>query len=131
MNVSCDNFCYSARCVFDLYDSDRQGKLNTKTIIQILRDNYDTKSATHILIQKITKELESQFLPNSLLDVQAFVKLSQSNYELLLPTYKAQTQMRRNVLGLRYWDGATKKRAVVSRNAHTDIYIYLNLVRQF
>eukprot|EP01034_Spumella_vulgaris_P042088 gene42088-52173_t len=51
-----------------------------------------------------------------MVDIQAFVKLSQSHYELLLPTYTAQTQMRRNVLGLRYWDSATKKRAVVSRN---------------
>jgi hypothetical protein len=120
-----------AQCVFELYDSDRQGKISLKTIIQILTDNYDAKSTAHTTVQRITKELESKILPNKLIDMQAFIKLSQSNYELLLPTYTAQTQMRRNVLGLRYWDGATKKRAVLSRNRYTDIHIYLGLVSNY
>ncbi len=72
------------------------------------------------------KESHSAFKP---IDLQEFIRISQTHYELLLPAYIVQTQMRRNILGLKFWNHAMKQRAVISANEYLPVPAYLQQVR--
>eukprot|EP01034_Spumella_vulgaris_P024628 gene24628-30996_t len=123
----------NARYVFSLYDKEHiKGQIHLKTILQILKDTHDEKTLPNAqkIIAQIQNELQTQIKMTTSFNEIEFVKLAQAHYELLLPAYVVQTQMRRAVLGLKYWTGAMQKRSQVADKEYLDMSAYLFLLRK-
>jgi Ca2+-binding EF-hand superfamily protein len=123
------NFIFSARYVFTLYDTQNTGIIRLDTILQILKDTHEGTPNAQKTTTLLSSVLMTHIPSNKVITQNSFISIVEMHYALFGPVLAAQSQMRRKMMGMNYWNEVTKSRTHLSNGEYCDVHKYMEMVR--
>jgi Ca2+-binding EF-hand superfamily protein len=115
---------------FDLYDTDSSGSIDADEMLAVVEEVYGKTAAQNSqyaqrIIGLINRDMK---FSGREIDKAAFCRFCTKRKALLFPAFMMQDTLRQQIMGRKFWDEMSVRRAEITEHGKVDIMIVINSI---